>query len=336
MCKVSCKICNKTFSAETEYSAKGNLSKHVRKEHELSKRDFFIQYENNGVIPLCACGCGNETKINKLDKANKFYKDHKNKQGNKYTDEQKLKLRRIRSAISKQRIELNKDIINPALNEWKNLVLTRKQIEQKYNTDLRTFFNWWQSLGLISYEEIQAINRKHKFHWSSKSEKRKQAVEGQLLLDIYKFIKENKNNFTLNEIVNKFSCTFSPHILYKRLKETFKDIDDYFKGLSSKSEIEFGNILVYYFGKKNIKKQFRLEKKIYDFCLLDKLIIEFDGEFYHNSEVAKENDKRKDEIALRNNFIIFRVKYSERKNIEILKKINNIVYEIQTCTNNKN
>lgn len=54
---ISCKICNEKF--ETERA----LSFHVRREHNLKKKNYIIQYYLNGKIPLCKCGCGNETSI---------------------------------------------------------------------------------------------------------------------------------------------------------------------------------------------------------------------------------------------------------------------------------
>ena len=57
-----CLICNELFASER------HLSFHIKKDHNISKREYIIQHELNGVIPKCKCGCGEEIKI--LDKGN--------------------------------------------------------------------------------------------------------------------------------------------------------------------------------------------------------------------------------------------------------------------------
>ena len=54
---------------------------------------------------------------------------------------------------------------------------------------------------------------------------------------------------------------------------------------------------------------------------MNKLLIEFDGDYWHSTEEAIKNDKYKDELAHRNNYIIFRVKEKNCKNLNILIKI---------------
>jgi very-short-patch-repair endonuclease len=71
---------------------------------------------------------------------------------------------------------------------------------------------------------------------------------------------------------------------------------------------------------------------------MDKLIIEFDGDYWHNKPDAILNDKLKDEIAIEEGFNIFRIKYSERldpnKIIEITDKLKEIkTNEIQVKIN---
>jgi len=97
-------------------------------------------------------------------------------------------------------------------------------------------------------------------------------------------------------------------------------------GNCSKPEIEFLHVLKFFFGK-DLKSQFKLEGKIYDFILNDSLLIEFDGDYWHSLEKNIKNDKIKDQIALKNGYKIFRVKESKAKDIEILKKIKKIAYE---------
>ena len=128
-------------------------------------------------------------------------------------------------------------------------------------------------------------------------------------------------------------------MLYKRLCENFDEtlIKEYLSfGLASKSETEYYNVIKYFFGK-DLQKGFKLEDKFYDFILLDKIIIEFDGDYWHSLIKNINNDKVKDELARKNDYIIFRVKESESKDLEILNKLNKLYEtEIKRSKKNKN
>jgi very-short-patch-repair endonuclease len=91
-------------------------------------------------------------------------------------------------------------------------------------------------------------------------------------------------------------------------------------GLSSKTEMEYFTILKYFFGS-DIKKGFKLKNKFYDFILLDKILIEFDGDYWHGLLKNKLNDMEKDRIALDEGYILYRVKESESKDIEHINKL---------------
>lgn len=148
-------------------------------------------------------------------------------------------------------------------------------------------------------------------------------------MNVYLFLSNNKNKYTLKEVIDKFELDVTELVLFKRLKEEFEEekIKELLKfGLSSKPEIEFYNILRFYFNK-DVKKSFKLEGKFYDYIINNTLLVEFDGEYWHSLLKNKINDKSKDEIALKNNYKIFRVKEKEAKDINILLKIKKLAYE---------
>ena len=95
---------------------------------------------------------------------------------------------------------------------------------------------------------------------------------------------------------------------------------------SSNFETEFFNVLNFYF--KDIKRQFQLENRFYDYNIKNKILIEFDGTYWHNNEAAKTNDRFKDNLAITNGFYIIRIKDTECKNINILNKIKKIYDKI--------
>lgn len=52
-----CKICNSKLASER------HLSFHIKKEHNISKKEYIIKYILNGKIPKCKCGCGEFVRI---------------------------------------------------------------------------------------------------------------------------------------------------------------------------------------------------------------------------------------------------------------------------------
>ena len=49
---ISCKICNSNFKRLEE------LSKHLKRNHNLDNITYTIDYLLDGEIPKCLCGCG--------------------------------------------------------------------------------------------------------------------------------------------------------------------------------------------------------------------------------------------------------------------------------------
>ena len=119
------------------------------------------------------------------------------------------------------------------------------------------------------------------------------------------------------------------YIIQKRLVEKFGEdcLNLFSSGLSSIPEIKFKFILEYYFGEKNVTHTFLLKRKIYDFLLYDKLIIEYDGDYWHSSPDKKEKDIEKNEIAKNNGYEIYRVLDSNSKNPEIIIDIKKLLNE---------
>jgi hypothetical protein len=199
------------------------------------------------------------------------------------------------------------------------------ELEEISSIDKRTIKRYWEELKIIDLEEYKRTSKKHKGSTKKRADIIKKKVDGDILFQIYEFIKINNQKFTLNELIDKFDIKYSKNVVHKRLKDNFSDVDEYLKyGNSSNTEIEFYNVIRYFFGK-NANKQFKLENKVYDIILYNKILIEFDGTYWHSLAKNVENDKLKDEIARRNNYIMFRVKDTESNSIEILNKLKKII-----------
>lgn len=72
-----------------------------------------------------------------------------------------------------------------------------------------------------------------------------------------------------------------------------------------------------------------MDRKIYDFLLFDKLIIEFDGEYWHSLDKNIKNDIEKNKLAIDNGYSIFRVSDKKAKDPNVIIKIKKIINEIQ-------
>ena len=103
---------------------------------------------------------------------------------------------------------------------------------------------------------------------------------------------------------------FNPNLMYEIKCKICLELDFYF-------------ILKWYFGN-NVKHHFVIENKIYDY-LIDDLLIELDGTFWHKEEKIIENDKYKNKLALNYGYKIYRVKEEEIYNISTIDKIKKIL-----------
>ena len=318
-----------------------NLSKYLKNKHKITLEDYLIKYYFNGEYPKCKCGCGNNVWYNK-GIFGKYYKTHKNFVDVSPEEREKRRESRIKLNTVENRLKsLNKtkEEIYLLYSKFFNYEINFTDITKNYKIDKRTLKKFWFDLSYIKdKKEFENICKKHQRIWSDKNNKAggRQHIDDDLLFNVYNYLKENKGKYTLNEISNKFSLPISSLVLYKRLSENFGE--EYIKnllnyGLSSKPETEYFNILKYFYGS-NIKKGFTLEGKFYDFILYNKILIEFDGDYWHNLLKNKINDEIKNNIALKNNYIIFRIKESESKDINMIIKLNKI-YEIEVQRSKK-
>lgn len=331
----SCKICGEKVEKKTIQLSKRWLKNHIKKLHNMEYKNYVIKFDYNGEIPTCACGCGEETNFSK-GKFFKYYKDHKNNVIGVYKNPKKNKKEKeIIQSIS-YKISTLGLCIEDLKNSYKSFINFDKNltdISKELCLDKRTFKKYWKILGFIENEEnFKRICKKHQVYWSTKKENKIKKINEQKLLNLYTFLSHNKNRYTIKELKDKFDIKYSVLVIYKRLCENFgeSEVKNLIKyGNSSKPEIEFYNVLKYFFGN-NLKKQHKLEGKIYDMLLLDDILIEFDGDYWHSIPENIKNDKIKNEIAKRNGFDLIRIRESESNNLDILKKIIRI-YENKIC-----
>jgi len=125
----SCLICGDKFASER------HLSFHINKFHNISKREYIVNYELNGVVPKCKCGCGEEVTIK--ERGNNHYSEYKsghNKSTLGYTFSDKSK--KLMSDIRINNLNITKSDTAPELLFIdfleENDINYKKQVQTEY------------------------------------------------------------------------------------------------------------------------------------------------------------------------------------------------------------
>lgn len=336
---IKCEICGRTFKSSIKGKEKQALALHIRWTHkEIKIQDYVEKFFYKGERPKCACGCGKYTNYSKF-KFQKYFLDHKNKTSPTQEVLNKIKASKGKINTIEKRLErlcYSKEDFKLFFEKFMNKEVDFSDLNRETSLDKRTIKKYWKELGFINdLDKFERIIKINQIAARKRSEALKIKIDENILSDIYLFLQENPKKHTLREITNKFYLNVTPVVLEKRLKEEYGSgsLKNFLKSAgTSDAETEFYNVLKFYFGK-SIRHHFTLENKIYDYILCEKVLIEFDGKYWHSSECAIKNDKEKDEIALKNNYHILRISEIDSKNPEILLKIFEIYEKIQSGKN---
>ena len=336
MAEIICKICGKNFNHHINGAEKRLLGNHLKKEHNISSYEYVKKTEYNNEHPKCLCGCGNGVRYSKW-KFNMYYEEHKNKLP--MNDEVKLKIISTFSNNSKFRylkLGLTKEILMEIWEKYKTPDWTKNKIIDFYKIDFRTVVKYWKMFDIRNEQGLKRFSDLHKYVWGNQNSKNGAYIElNHELLDQmidYAWKKYRaKSYLTISDIKKVFCLNCSDYILRKRLIEIFGEscLQLFNNGLASKPEIEFKYILEHYFGSKNIICPFKIKRKFYDFLLFDKLLIEYDGDYWHSQEKNIQNDRVKNELANEYGYKLFRILDSESKDPNIILKIKNILHEFE-------
>lgn len=356
MIEYTCKICGKVFQDEKN---QGNVSRallnHIRKEHNISSiYEYILKVYYNNEVPKCKCGCGND--VNWYYKNALFLPNHgfrtysscghviqteesieaaRQKQLEKWNNKDLLK-EHIQKYISLENLE-------NALNDLKNHITTA-EITKKYGIDYRTLLSYWLHLDMITKEEFRNITSINQHVLSSQTRKaRCEFLNKEKTCEIlYEILYNNPGRFTVNSLITYFNkchpdlyIHVGPWAITKALQEKYGgELDTYLQyGYHSREEYEFGKVLMYYFSCKNVKigKTIKYGYKrnkyfIYDICLFNKLIIEYDSiGTFHNDAYAEIRDKEKEDFAIKNGYIFMRLSKDAAKNPETILQIKKLL-----------
>ena len=336
---IKCELCGKIFEYEKLSSCRAALTRHLRAEHNSSQEEYQIKL-NNGIQPQCACGCGQYVKWNVKKFAwNKYYADsHVGK-------ENYLLVSKIKDNIKKSnKVKYNlkyyyenkydKQIANHSLTDFLSKEYTLDELSEKYSLDKRTLKKMWFELQLIDADTYNDIISYLKYKLPSQKRKENCLINSNYYTWAYQLVKENPQKYTIGSLINEYNKNHTDKIpintfaFYKHMKYIYGDEIDIFlaKGYHSKEEYLFYEILKFFLPKVKIKIGFKLTNEryspIYDMCLNDKYIIEYDSKGkFHSNESQKEIDLNKEKKAIELGYKFIRLNYNDIHNIDIIERI---------------
>ena len=323
----ACLECEEVFNKDTKSKNFLSFCNHLKKRHNISNEEYYRKHYLKDGESICACGCGNKTKFHK-GKYLKYYSNHKNfvKQTNETLSKikkSKEKYNNVTNLLEKSGITID-DLIN-SYNRFINLEKPISVLAKDLTIDFRTLKNYWLKSGLIENKEIfKRICLKSKTKWLHKpivpDNEIIKILSGKIFL-IKEHLHKNKK-VTLNQLISLIGVNINKNYLGWYLKEnlTSSELKKIKFIKHSQIEIDFLNVLKFYFGK-SVMGSFELDGKIFDYKLGKNILIELDGEYWHSSDEAKTNDKIKNEIAKSNSFVLIRVSDKHVKSLDFLNNL---------------
>lgn len=330
------------------------VNNHIRNIHNISIEEYSIKYYHNNIHPLCECGCGQKIKFkpknylfNERHGFQKYFSSsHVHTMDNQTRNKLKLFYQKRNSNIEyltkyyDESYGLNN--IKEALNDFLNNDFPISAISEKYNIDKRTIKKIWLSLKLITEEQYQEKIKYYQFKYSSKCRRKNFNNDIEICEELYKMCLSFPSKYNIHSLINEYNqnhlnqIEVEKKIVYNRLYELYGEkifllLSD---GLHSQEEYKFYKVIKFYLPHSKIKLGYKmrygknnLESYIYDLCIDNKLIIEYDGNGYYHPESQLKRDLEKEIFAIKNNFIFLRISLKESLNPNTIIKIQKLLYE---------
>ena len=353
MAYYKCLLCGKEFSDHRENT--GGLTKviksHLKKEHQLTTKQYLLQVYYKGEHPKCKCGCGEEVEwcyrnalfnenhgFNKYASCTHVIHDEQSIAKGRLTTQQKFNDQEFLKAYIDKKYGLNN--ITNAFIDFKNNK-NGTYLKNTYNIEYRTLKKYWVALGYITKVDLDKQTEYMKYFQSGLSRSIKFENKLEICPKLYNILKEYPLKYNITTLVKYYNNNYedniltTPVVVYNTLKEFYgEEIDELLQyGFHSKEETAFAQILRYYFKPYRLivgkKLHFNNDYKnyyVYDYCLGNKLLIEYDGcNFYHNTDKQLTRDKEKEDFAIKHNYIFMRISDIDVKNPNLLIKIKKIL-----------
>lgn len=354
-----CKICGEIFESNNDTingqkcAISKKFKKHLKEKHNLTLEQYILKIYFNNEIPKCHCGCGKLLKFtpknalwDPLNSYGKFINcghvgRNNNQLKSKLKDLYKSRYDNIDKIKKHYYQEYGKENIeNSAIDFLNDDKLTNIDISKKYGIDIRTLKNIWFKLSLVSKEQWEERSKYRKYNLSSKRRKKKFENKEVICAELFDIMKNHPLKYNINSLIKYYNNnnlyqiqTNIPVILNELEKIYGNQIYNYLNyGFHSKEEKNFLFILKFFLKKYHHYKcglslQYGKNKRqqyIYDICIDNKYIIEYDGIYFHN-ENSKQRDLEKEKFAKDKGYKIIRISSKDFKNIDIYKQIINFI-----------
>ena len=348
----TCAICGKHLKYDNLRVLRMRITTHL-KEHKISLEDYLVKYDPDleGKRPKCACGCGEDVHWSKGGwRWNTYAADsHVGKENSEYGKEIKKRMLEAKKYTfnREEYYTSHYDIesIKESVADFLSKKYTLAELEDKYGLDKRTLEKAWFELNLITIEQYQEVIRHNKFSVSAKKRSEKLYLSDSVYAVLYSILETNPQKYTISKLIEEYNknttekITKHPSVLYDQLKNIYGDIIDVYlvKGFHSSEEYSFYKILSFYFPKSTIKLGYMIRygtesKKyyIYDLCIDDKILIEYDssGE-YHSSEEVLATDEEKEKFAKNKGFKFIRLTKDDILDINLLNKVKQWISDLK-------
>ena len=337
--RIKCEICGKIFEYEKISSCRAILTRHLREVHNLTTEEYYIQL-NNGIQPKCACGCGEYVRWNsKKWKWNKYYEDsHVGKENHLLALEIKNNLKKSNKKTFNLKYyyenKYDKLIAETSLRDFLSKEYTLDELSEKYALDKRTLKKMWFELQLIDADTYNDITSYLKYKLSGQKRSSENLLNSNYYTWAFALIKEHPQKYTISSLINEYNrnnidkITINSLTFYKIMKNIYGDEVDIFlaKGYHSKDEYLFCEILKFFLPNIRIKLGFKMDNEryspIYDICINDKYIIEYDAKgTFHNNDEQRKKDLDKEKKAIELGYKFMRLNYNDIHNTDIIERV---------------
>ena len=340
-----CKECGQEISHEKENYCKAKLTKHLKEIHNMTPEEYVVKHYYNGVHPICPCGCGRKLKFVKGWKFTQYASDtcfgklvkEQNDLIKDYLDKQKLRKFDIKKFYNSH---YDKETYEQAFKLFASKEMPLTEVAREYNIDKRTLKRIWLILDICTEKELTDLTNFYRYNFVVERKGFIETDSNNSYTWMYLVIKNNPQKYTINGLKKYYNdknvekITVSSNTIYKNLKKIYGDeIDAYLSiGYHSSEEYDFYKLLTFYFH--NIANKIEMGKRfetlsshiIFDFCIDNKLLIEYDSQGkYHSDHDAKIKDNAKEKFAIDNNYKFLRLNKNDILNPNTILKIKELI-----------
>lgn len=329
----TCQICGTKIEHSKQDWATKKLLIHIRKKHLLTREEYVTKHIYKNEIQYCACGCGEKVKLAKGLKYYKYFSNHKNFV--EVSSETRLKL----GEAGRKNLELKNgthtDIDLEKLKKlWKEYkekgAMSLSDIAEQLSIDRRTIKRILIYHGITTENEVKQLTSLSQI--SISAQKRSFEVKNQDILneaiEIIQFNFINGTSISYSNLNLELGTNYSSYTWKNRLSSYAGSqiLNQLKSGLASKEELDLLFILRHYFGSSNVESNITVEQQTYDYCVNNKILIEYDGEYWHKDK--QEHDSYKEQLAKTRGYLFYRISRKTRSDIQHLLNIKKLLESI--------